>query len=119
MKFISQIANKSIVIKRALHRGIKNAIRSLALINVYGSISKKKQWQYNRYLQLKNKFENLYLTTNSYDTEANNTVLWKNCLARLEKEMLPYPPFDFLRNPSIEYTMFVNAGGDWLKQQIS
>jgi hypothetical protein len=45
--------------------------------------------------------------------------MWKDFISELEKNLLPYPPFNFLKDPVVGHTMFVDAGGRWFKQEIS
>lgn len=43
---------------------------------------------------------------------------WQDKTISLKRDFLPYPPFYFLRNPIVLKTMFVAAGGKWLKEQL-
>jgi hypothetical protein len=45
--------------------------------------------------------------------------MWKDFISELEKTLLPYPPFNFLKDPIVAHTMFVDAGGRWFKQEVS
>ena len=61
----------------------------------------------------------MYRTAKHYKEAVYITPLWQNDLLQLEKTMLLYPAFDFLRsNAAIADTMVFNAGGEWLKRQV-
>lgn len=46
------------------------------------------------------------------------TAQWGSYLGRCEEELLPHPPFNFLRLPVIAETMFVDNREDWLDREI-
>ncbi|MDD5697532.1 MAG: hypothetical protein PHH77_02850 [Victivallaceae bacterium] len=47
------------------------------------------------------------------------TPQWEIFNFEAEKSLLPRPSFSFLRNSIVARAMFVAAGGDWLKQELS
>jgi hypothetical protein len=46
------------------------------------------------------------------------TDVWRRFNQRLENALLPIPPYGFLRDATIRYTMFVDARGRWLREQL-
>jgi hypothetical protein len=55
---------------------------------------------------------------NLYDVSIYVTELWKDYNVSAKRALLPMPPYDFLRNPTIMGTMFVTRGGNWLKKEL-
>lgn len=51
--------------------------------------------------------------------DAYATPPWRGFLKELESQLLPRPPFDFLRLPVILHTMHVMAGGDYMRRQVA
>lgn len=68
---------------------------------------------------LRNNFSNIYNKLKRYNVVQFTTPVWENHNAKLEKVFLPYPPFSFLRDPIIMGTMFVTAGGKWLREEVT
>ncbi|MEK7583067.1 MAG: hypothetical protein AAB483_01520 [Patescibacteria group bacterium] len=96
-----------------------NALLFFSLLPSYRSIARGKQWQYARYLELSNKFETQYRLAQNQNETKYIVPQWQGHLERLEKEMLPCPPFNFLTNPSIAFTMVPNVRGRWPATQLS
>jgi len=68
---------------------------------------------------LRNNFSNICNELKKYSIVQFTTPIWENYNAKLEKVFLPYPPFSFLRDPTIMRTMFVAAGGKWLRKEAA
>lgn len=52
------------------------------------------------------------------DTNGLTSPFWEQINRSIEQVFLPRPPFDFLQHATIQYTMFVTAGGSWMRQQL-
>lgn len=72
------------------------------------------------------KFENLsrrcaqyYINLSRQDASAFITPLWENYNKKLERIILPYLNFSFLRDRTIRETMFVMAGGEWINEELA
>jgi hypothetical protein len=91
----------------------------LKAISPQGYLSCIKKSQMVAFNSLRNQFQAIYLILNKYSIAQYTMPIWNDYISRLEKAFLPYPSFYFLRNPTIRHTMFVEAGGSWLKQQLS
>jgi tetratricopeptide (TPR) repeat protein len=91
----------------------KNNLYSLININT----NKKKEDQKNDFNILKEKFSKTYYTLKSYNNDKFTTPLWNKFNTKIEKDLLPIPPFSFLRNSTIAWTM-VASGGDYVFKEI-
>lgn len=68
---------------------------------------------------LRKDFGPIYTDLRSCDIHSYTMGIWDENLAKLERAFLPSPPFNFLRQPIIKHTMFVDAGGRWLKEELA
>lgn len=68
---------------------------------------------------LNNEFSMIYNDLRKHDIARFMTPSWEKNNTDLENEFLPYPEFAFLRNPTIMNTMFVSAGGRWLREELN
>jgi len=82
-------------------------------------LSKIKRDQVTTFYALRKNFPDIYNKLKNYNGAQFTTPLWENYNKKLEKVFLPCPPFSFLRNPVIMYTMFVDAGGEWLRKELA
>lgn len=78
-----------------------------------------KRDQKTSFYALRNNFCNIYNKLKKNNIAQFTTPLWENFNAKLEKNFLPHPPFSFLKNPTIMRTMFVTAGGNWLREELT
>lgn len=102
-----------------LFRLIPFLITQLTLLPSYFYLVQIKRDQKKRFETLKNQYS-LYSHKLSGQNDFNFTVpIWQNYIKKLEKTLLPYPSFSFLRERPIRETMFVMAGGKWIKDEIS
>lgn len=62
-------------------------------------------------------FESVYRSIEGGDESPFLTDVWRRFNERLERSLLPSPPFDFLRDPTIQSTMFVDVRGPWLSEE--
>ncbi len=81
-------------------------------------LAESKLEQKEKFNKLKTKLTDLYLKVKIGDIDHFLTPFWKQKEEQLEKEMIYDTPFSFLRNSDICYTMFVSAGGKWLKSEL-
>ena len=78
-----------------------------------------KQGQESAFELLRPRFKALYEKLGDADTTKFTSPTWRGFGESLERALLPNPPFDFLRNSVILRTMFVTAGGGWLRNELS
>lgn len=64
-------------------------------------------------------FDEKYQQLKKYNLDRYTTPLWQKYNAKLEKALLPRPPFSFLQDPIIMMTMFDTAGGQALKKELA
>ena len=64
------------------------------------------------------RFAEVYDSLRGRDISALTTSLWEAANREVEEILLPRPPWDFLRRRAIARTMFVDARGSWLRQQL-
>lgn len=82
-------------------------------------LAQVKRNQKTTFYALRNSFSDIYSKLKKNNVAEFTTPLWENYNAKLEKIFLPHPPFSFLKNPTITTTMFVTAGGKWLRQEVT
>jgi hypothetical protein len=82
-------------------------------------IYEKKKKQINRFKLLAVEFVDNYKLIGKKNLKKFVTRHWSNYNLTFEKICIPEPPFDFLRNPQIMFSMFMTAGGAGLKREIS
>jgi len=78
-----------------------------------------KRDQKTTFYALRNKFSGIYNKLKKHNIAQFTTPLWENFNAKLEEVFLPDPPFSFLKDPIIMKTMFVAAGGKWLREEVT
>lgn len=78
-----------------------------------------KRDQKTAFYALRSNFSDIYNKLKKKNIAQFTTRLWENYNAKLEKVFLPHPPFSFLKNPTIMTTMFVTAGGKWLREEAT
>lgn len=100
-------------------RGIKRRLFLLRMIGSQIRLARTKHEQIACFDILRNNFSDIYNKLKGYDIAQFTTPLWEVMNARLEKVFLPHPPSFFLRNPTIKNTMFVAAGGKWLREETA
>ena len=84
----------------------------------YKILKKLKYYQFDKFNLISRRFSEIYYKLNSYNISNFTTTLWEDYNKLLEKIFLPGPPFSFLRIPVIKNTMFVAAGGKWMKHEL-
>lgn len=97
----------------------RNKLFRLKMRPTQAKLAKKKFYQRKIYSRISKNFEKKYQKLRTYNIEKFTTPLWKKYNARLEKAILPYPPFSFLQDPTIMITMFATSGGKWLSSELS
>ena len=97
---------------------LKRSLRLLKMQSAQNYLAQIKSDQKKSFNKLKIKFSNYYYKIKKHEFKQFTTRLWDNFNLKIEKVFIPYPPFSFIRNPIIMDTMFVNAGGKWLKEEL-
>lgn len=97
----------------------RNKLFRLKMRSAQAKLAQKKSFQREIYNKISKSFVKKYEMLRRYDIEKFTTPLWKKYNARLEKAVLPYPPFSFLQDPTIMITMFATSGGKWLSSELS
>lgn len=97
----------------------RNKLFRLKMRSAQARLAKKKFFQKDVYLEISQDFEKKYNKIKGYNIKKFTTPLWKKYNSRLEKAILPYPPFSFLQDPTIMITMFATSGGKWLSDELS
>lgn len=97
----------------------RNKLFRLKMRATQVKLAKKKYYQKKNYNKISQDFEKKYNKLKGYNIEKFTTPLWKKYNARLEKAILPYPPFSFLQDPTIMITMFATSGGEWLASELT
>jgi hypothetical protein len=77
------------------------------------------QNQMTSFMKLSERFSGAYDSLRECDVSDFTTPMWDGFRSGLEDTFLPIPPFSFLRNPIILKTMFVTAGGRWMKEELT
>lgn len=102
-----------------IFRRVKIQLRKITIWRSYYYLAQIKRDQKIKFDVLKNRFSQIYNKLKKYDISDFTTPLWENYNAKLEKVFLPCPQFSFLEDPTIMDTMFVAAGGKWLKEELT
>jgi len=96
---------------------LKGGLKQLKMKTIQNYLAEIKNDQFFSFNKLKRSFSKKYSNIKKYTHDQFTTPLWDNFNRKIEKAFLPFPPFSFIRDPVIMDTMFVNAGGNWLKKQ--
>ena len=88
----------------------------MALLPSYFRLAKIKENQKSKFETLKNWCSQYYIYLSGQSVSDFTTSLWENYKKKLEEIILPSPRFSFLRDRVIRETMFVMAGGKWIKE---
>ena len=90
----------------------------MALLPSYFRLAKIKENQKSKFETLKNWCSQYYIYLSGQSVSDFTTSLWENYKKKLEEIILPSPRFSFLRDRVIRETMFVMAGGKWIKEEL-
>lgn len=102
-----------------LLRILRNKYFRLRLRKSQMRLAQNKIKQKEVFSKLCGRFSKNYHLLKKYNIDEYTTPLWKKFNIRLEKALLPYPSFSFLEDPTIMFTMFATAGGEWLKKELA
>ena len=72
----------------------------------------------SKFKKLNANSSSLYKRLSKIDIDKYTTPLWNDYNDSLVKRLLPIIPTNFLSDIEISGTMFVNAGGSWMNEQI-
>lgn len=103
---------------KSLLRSLRRKTERLLSLKTERSLFLTMKTQEDDFLQLSQEFPVAYNTLKMQSTGNFITPHWNDYNRELEGIFLPFPPFAFLRNSIIKKTMFVDAGGNWLAEQI-
>lgn len=87
--------------------------------NTQAQLAKEKYFQKKSYSSLSESFENNYLKIKKHKIDQFIVPLWNSYNKILEKQFLPYPPFNFLQSSLITKNMFATGGGKWLRKDLA
>lgn len=71
-----------------------------------------------QYEKLKENFSALYHKVKKYFPKNLVSSYWQNSNNKISRSLLPYPDFDFLKDPKLMYLMFMSSGGELLKSEL-
>lgn len=97
----------------------RSKINRLRMRGSQKKLARQKASQKTAFNSLAVSFNEKYQQLKKYHLDDYTTPLWKKYNAKLEKILLPRPPFSFLQDPNIMLTMFDTAGGNWLKKELT
>src|SRR3989344_6231133 len=102
-------------------RIIRLRIYLLKMVPSQNKLAKTKKNQEEAFLELRKDFAEKYFSidTKKYKYGKFVAKLWKGYDKKLEKVLLPYPPFSFLRHPMFMKSFFATSGGKWLEKEIA
>lgn len=103
---------------KTLPRSLKRRIERLLSLKAERSLFLTLKTQEDDFLRLSQEFSVAYSALKMRSTGDFITSHWNDYNRELENIFLPLPPFAFLRNSIIKKTMFVDAGGRWLAEQV-
>lgn len=104
--------------RRILH-GLRHRLVALRTRGARAHLARLKPEQRRSYERLRAGFAALHGELAATDAARFTTPFWERLNAELERDFLPYPPFDFLNHPLVLETMFVTAGRRALRHQLS
>lgn len=99
-------------------RVIRNNYFRLRYVSAHSRLARKKIYQKKQFDKMAQDFSKNYNRLDNFVIDKFTTPLWKKFNERLEKILLPVPPFSFLNDPTIMVSMFATAGGDWMKKEL-
>ncbi len=97
----------------------RSKINRLRMQESQRKLAQQKAQQKTAFDSLSVSFDEKYQQLKKYHLDRYTTPLWKKYNAKLEKILLPHPPFSFLQDPMMMMTMFDTAGGHWLKKELT
>jgi hypothetical protein len=106
---------------------IIGGIKRKAIMGEYALLNRKSRFalqsmkfeQKQKFKNLSEEFDKIYKKLNEYDINQFVLQPWHKFNIEVLDALLPHPPFNFLTLPVIMRTMFVTAGGKWLKEELS
>ena len=98
---------------------VNRKVRILAHSRSQHRLARLKADQKARFEGLRGRFSEKYGKLKGYGIEEFTTPAWREWNTKVEAMFVPVPPFGFLRERIISYTMFVSAGGKWLNRQVA
>jgi len=99
-------------------RGLRCRLIRVEMAGAHARLARLKCEQEHVFNSLKQNFSAIYATLKAYDTAPFTTPTWEKYNARVEKALLPVPPFGFLNDPTVMETMFITRGGTCLREEL-
>lgn len=109
---------KNMNIKR-LYGTVGRGLRRLLSLKAELYLFSLKRSQKASFKYLQSSFPPIYNKLEMLNVSDFVTPLWQGYNEELKRIFLPHPSFQFFRNKTIRSTMFVNAGGWWLTEEIA
>lgn len=98
---------------------MREQIKALRKRWAHSQLARRKAEQRATFAALRHDFAATYRQLKTYDISPFVNPAWESNNSELEQLFSPAPPFGFLNVPTIKATMFVEAGGKWLADQLS
>lgn len=116
----SKILNKIRKIKHSFKRFLVKQLLEIRLQPDYHHLTKSKPHQKKIFETLAIKFSEHYKKIKTADDNTSAFIVpdWQNSVTGLEKSLLPKPPFNFLRHPIVQFTMFVTGQSKLFKHEL-
>lgn len=97
---------------------LRRDVQSATLWRRHRQLAASGQEQKETFEKLRSQFQPMYQKLAAFKADAYLTEGWKGYNAKLEAALCPDPPFDFLKNPTLIFTMFVSGGGAPLRKEL-
>jgi len=104
---------------RDMLRTLRAGSKRIKMWKSHRQLATIKGEQRARFVAQAGRFSDIYSALRENKASAFVTPIWERFNAELEKVFLPRPPFSFLRHPTIMRTMFMTAGGKWLREELT
>lgn len=85
----------------------------------YRLLAQTRGYQKQAFDSLRETFAAHRVALRGCDFQRHISPVWRTFNARLERTLLPWPPFAFLNDPTIIKTMFVSVGSRWLQREMA
>lgn len=102
-----------------LLRNIRTRLFQRTMAPAERRLATLKASQKDEFIALSRKHSADYASWRRISIDQHTTPLWRDFVSKLEPAVAPAPPFDFLRNPLVQRTMFVSGRNKWLGTELN